>query len=181
MVGRWQRSVVCVATAVLVAACGPSDTTVEQSPSDDAADTVTTSADGQITLTDETNELYADFIDCEPLPDPVPGELPAEMVVPDGFVLLELSEVGPLVSARGLLDATPVDVRDAFIEREDVSVVYLEDEGFEAEVLVDSGDWRTYIKASVRCRTGSVVQMILGPDDEAATLPVPGQAQAPPE
>ena len=41
---------------------------------------------------------------------------------------------------------------------------------------IDGGSSRTYIKASIRCRTGSVVQVLLGPDDEAQALPVPGQA-----
>lgn len=156
--------------AVLTTACGGAG--------DPGAPTVAASdaTDSPFVLTDQTNELYEGFIDCDPLPDGVDEAPPAEMVLPDGMVITDLTEVGPLISATGFVDATPIDLRDAFVERDDVEVVHLEDEGFEAEILIDGGSTRTYIKASIRCRTGSVVQVLLGPDDEAQALPVPGQA-----
>ncbi len=170
-----------LAAAVLATACGGGSDPADTSAADTAADTAAesgagTASDSPFVLTDQTNELYEGFIDCEPLPDGIDETPPADMVLPDGMVITELSEVGPLVSATGFIDATPIDLRDAFVQRDDVEVVHLEDEGFEAEILIDGGSSRTYIKASIRCRTGSVVQVLLGPDDEAQALPVPGQA-----
>jgi hypothetical protein len=94
-------------------------------------------------------------------------------VVPDGLVVTDAQEVGPLYQITGFLEQTPVEVRDAYADS--AELVYLEDEGFEAELLVDTGDYRTFIKAQVRCRTGSIVSVIGAPDDEGEALPVPGQ------
>lgn len=141
----------------------------------DVAEEATT--ENRIVVTDNTNALYDGFVDCDPLPEPIEEAPPAEMVVPEGMVITRLSEVGPLISADGFIDATPIDLRDDFSSRDDVELVYLEDEGFEAELLVDSGAWRTFIRASIRCRTGSIIQVLLGPGEQADALPVPGQRQ----
>lgn len=121
----------------------------------------------------DPNALYLDFVECESLPpgvdyDPVEG-----LVMPQGMVVTAVSEVGPITQVTGFIDQTPVDVRDTYAE--DAQLVYLEDEGYEAEILVDTGGFRTFIKASIRCRTGSVMALIVAPDDEAGGLPVPGQ------
>lgn len=123
-----------------------------------------------------TNELYEGFQECPPLPSPGPTP-PPDMVLPEGAVITAVGEVGPLVSADGFVDATPVDIRDAFAERDDVELVHLEDEGFEAEVLVDRDGSRTYLKATVRCRTGSILLALLSDASAEAALPVPGQLE----
>ncbi len=119
------------------------------------------------------NELYEGFVECEPLPEAIEFDAPDAIIIPDGMVVTAFSEVGPLVQLTGFIDETSVDIRDVYAD--DAQLVYIEDEGFEAEILVDSGDYRTFLKASIRCRTGSVLSVIGAPDDETDALPVPGQ------
>ena len=127
------------------------------------------------TTTTDPNELYRDFVECDPLPESIPFEPVEGMATLDGVAVTDVSETGPITSVTGLVDQTPVDIRDAFVDRDDVELVYLEDEGYEAEILLDTGDWRTFIKATIRCRTGSVIAFIVAPDEESQALPVPGQ------
>ncbi|MGI9017480.1 MAG: hypothetical protein ACR2HR_10330 [Euzebya sp.] len=121
----------------------------------------------------DPNALYEGFVDCEPSPESIEFQPIEGLVMPDGLVVTNVSEAGPLVQVTGFIDQTPVDIRDLYAE--DAQLVYLEDEGFEAEILIDSGDFRTFLKASIRCRTGSVMSLIRAPDDDAGALPVPGQ------
>jgi hypothetical protein len=121
----------------------------------------------------DPNALYEGFVECETLPDPIEFDAPEEVIIPEGMVVTGYSEVGPLVQLTGFIDATPVDLRDVYAE--DAQLVYIEDEGFEAEILIDAGEYRTFLKASIRCRTGSVMAVIGAPNDETDSLPVPGQ------
>lgn len=168
---RWGVRGVAVAVWLLTTACTgggapqPTDAAASPSPAGPTGIGPTTTDVG----------LYDDFPECDPLPDPGPSAPPGEMVVPDGMVVTEVTESGPLTTAAGLVAATPLELRDAFAARDDVELVYLEDEGYEAEILVDSGEWRTFVKATIRCRTGSVVGLILAPDEAVDSLPVPGQ------
>lgn len=117
--------------------------------------------------------LYADFPACPPLPTAIPFAPVEGMVVPDGTVVIDVVVTGPITAATGFVDLTPLQVRDLFADREDVEVVHLEDEGFEAEVLVDRAGIRTFVKASIRCRTGSVVAAVVADGADAGALPIP--------
>ena len=126
------------------------------------------------TTSEDPAALYEDFVDCDPLPEGVEEyEVPDDLVVPEGMVVTDVQDVGPLTQLTGFIDMTPVDLRDAYADR--AELVYLEDEGYEAEILVDTGAYRTFLKASIRCRTGSILAVIGAPDDDEASLPVPGQ------
>ncbi|WP_370325730.1 hypothetical protein [Euzebya sp.] len=113
----------------------------------------------------------ADLGECPPLPAGITA--PADVEVPAGTVVTDVAHVDPLVQVTGLIDATPVEVRDAYADRADV--VHVEDEGFEAEVLLSTATHRTYLRAQARCATGSVITVVRAPEDAAGRLPVPGQ------
>ncbi len=117
--------------------------------------------------------IYADFPECGPLPAPSPHDPVEGLVQPDGMVVVEVRRTGPITAVTGFVDATPLELRDAFAGRPGVEVISVEDEGFEAEVLVDSGDFRTFLKATIRCRTGSIVALVVARDADAEQLPTP--------
>lgn len=127
------------------------------------------------TTTEDPNALYADFPECEPLPAPTPHESVPGAVELDDAWIESVSRTGVLTTITGLVEATPVDLRDDFADRDDVEVIYVEDEGYETEILLDDGEHRTYLKATIRCRTGSVVAQIVAPAGGDELLPVPGQ------
>lgn len=119
-------------------------------------------------------ELYAGFAPCDPPPpgidhDPVEG-----LVELDGLVVAEVRSTGPITSVTGFVEQTPIELRDAFASRQDVTLLHLEDEGYEAEALVERGDHRTFLKATIRCRTGSIVALVVAPAADAGGLPTPG-------
>jgi len=126
------------------------------------------------TVTVDPASLYEGFPACEPPPDPIDFEPVEGMVLPEGTVVLEIDEFGPLISVTGLVESTPLEIRDEFAQEPEVEVIHLEDEGYEAEILVDDLGRRTYIKASIRCRTGSVVAAVIADAAAASGLPVPG-------
>lgn len=148
-------SAVLLTACGLLAACGPSAPTV---------------ADGG-----PPPDPYAGFAPCDPLPAPSPHEPVEGLVAPEGLVVVDVRRTGPVVAVRGFVDATPLELRDAFEGRDDVEVVHVEDEGFEVEVLVDAGEFRTFLKATIRCRTGSIVALVVARDVDAERLPRPGR------
>ncbi len=155
------RPIVALAATLLAAgttACGGPSTTAPPAPAAAPSD------------------LYAGFAPCDPLPDPVAHEPVEGLVAPEGMVVVSVRETGPVTAVTGFVDATPLELRDAFAGRPGVEVLHVEDEGFEAEVLVDAGDFRTFLKATIRCRTGSVVALVVARDADAEQLPAPGGA-----
>lgn len=128
---------------------------------------------------DEAARLYEGFPDCDPLPTSTPadgprGPVPGLVDLGDAWVE-QVSETPPLVTVTGLVDATPIDIRDRFAGDDAVELVYIEDEGYEVEMLLDVDGRRTFVKGTIRCRTGSVFAQIIGPPGDADLLPVPGQ------
>lgn len=117
--------------------------------------------------------VYDGLADCDPLPTGLPQPPTAGLELPEGMVVTDVTAADPLLQITGLIDATPLQIRDAYAT--DAALVHLEDEGFEAEVLLDHGPDRYYLRATIRCRTGSVLSVILAPGDAAEALPVPGR------
>lgn len=130
---------------------------------------------GPTLSTGDAAALYADFAECDPLPEQAPYEEPDGMVPLGDAWVEQVSVTDPLVTVTGLVDATPIELRDAFAGDPEVELVYVEDEGYEVEILLDVGGRRTFLKATIRCRTGSVFAQIIGPAGDADLLPVPGQ------
>ena len=128
----------------------------------------------------------SDFVDdlppCTPAPTPAtPPVVPDGVVVPEGTDVVQVDRVPPLTIVVGYADVTPVQLR-ARLEAQaaadaGIQVVHAEDEGFEAELLVDADGQRTAVRITARCRTGSTVVLSTAPLGQTELLPVPGAAR----
>lgn len=103
-------------------------------------------------------------------PEPIDGlKLPAEAVI------TEVSEDGPLTTVKGYVEMTPVQMRVWYqLRTEELTILQVEDEIRESEVLVADGGNRLFVKTQAICEQGSVVLAIVAP--EAASDAVPGPA-----
>lgn len=110
---------------------------------------------------------------CEAPPPPSDDEPVEGLIVPDGTVVTNVTPQGPLVSVQGYIPLTPIQIRFHYGDRDDVELLVLEDEVYEAEVLLASGAHRMYMKANARCDQGSTMQVIVAPEVDADGLPVP--------
>lgn len=116
--------------------------------------------------------------ECGALPAPAEVPVPDGAQLPDGAVVTSSLEQGPLVNVTAEVHTTPVNIRLAYEARDDLELIVVEDEVFEAELLVSDGTHRTYIKASATCQTGSTVLAVVAPENDDAPLPVPSAAAA---
>lgn len=86
------------------------------------------------------------------------------LVLPPGVII---TSTGPLTAdlaeARGFIAATPIEVRQFYEREPSLTIFEIEDEIFEAEVLVEQGAFRTYMKASAACSDGSTIYAVVGP------------------
>ena len=85
------------------------------------------------------------------------------LVLPDEAVVTQVAPADPLTNVQGYLEMTPVQARAYYQEHPDLTVISVEDEVFEAEVLFQSGDWRVFFKAQAVCELGSVFVAIVSP------------------
>ena len=118
---------------------------------------------------------------CEEQPSPpalpeVPG-----LTLPEEAVVFFVQEVGTLTQVQGVVELQPVDVRAYYEGRDDLDVLAVEDEVFEAEILFSDGTWRTFVKAQVLCATGSNFTATVGSEEDAAAVPTPAGTPQPPD
>ena len=102
--------------------------------------------------------------------------LPDGIALPEGTVPSQAVPQGPITTVTGYVPVTPVNVRLGFEAREDLEAIIIEDEVFEAEVLVSDATHRTYVKATAICATGSTVTAMVAAELDAQGLPVPAGA-----
>lgn len=108
---------------------------------------------------------------CDVHPNEIELEPTPGLVLPPGAVVTERSDDGPLTTVRGYVPLTPVQVRVLYQRDPAVEIVQVEDEIRESETLVDSGDYRLFVKAQAVCEQGSVFLAVVAP--RAADAPVP--------
>lgn len=85
----------------------------------------------------------------------------------------------PLTQLNGYVESTPVEIREWIEAQPDLEVVASEDEGYESELLVTDGTWRTFVKARAVCASGSLLAEVIAPEDSDAVLPTPAGSPAP--
>lgn len=90
--------------------------------------------------------------------------------------ITSVTDQGPLVNVTGYIPITPVNVRLWYEAQDDLELIIIEDEIFEAELLVSDGTHRTYVKASAICQTGSTMLGVVAEELDADSLPVPAGA-----
>ena len=121
----------------------------------------------------DAGAIYEQLSPCPAPPTPIAHDPVEGLVIPPGTVVTDVQAVGPITSVSGFVELTPLEIRDLYADDPEVELLYIEDEGFEAEILVEREGVRTFIKATIRCRTGSAVAGIVSSDP--ASLPRPGQ------
>lgn len=77
-----------------------------------------------------------------------------------------------LIEVHGYIATTPIRVRQFYEREPDLTILDLEDEIVEAEVLVERGAHRTYMKANAVCSDGSTILAMVGPSGTGA-IPTP--------
>lgn len=120
-----------------------------------------------------------DLPPCGKSPSPDPGPPPEGAVIPPGTRITAVREQAPLVQLNGYVTSTPRDVR-AWVETQSgLEVIASEDEGYEAELLVTDGTWRTFIKVRAVCSDGSMLAEVIAPADSDAVLSTPAGRPTP--
>ncbi|WP_166352246.1 hypothetical protein [Phytoactinopolyspora limicola] len=132
------------------------------------------SDDGDGAAQDPAEAMLANLPDCDRVPledDPeIDPDVPG-LVLPDGARITSVLEQGPLTTVDGTIRMTPLDVRADYENRDDVELLRVEDEIFEAEVLVRADGLRMYVLAAALCDDGTSITAVIGPDSEDAGLP----------
>lgn len=85
------------------------------------------------------------------------------LVLPEGAIVTQVAPADPLINVQGYLEMTPVQIRAYYQQHPDLTVISVEDEVFEAEVLFQSGDWRVFLKSQAVCELGSVFVAVVSP------------------
>lgn len=116
---------------------------------------------------------------CGKPPSPDPDPPPPGAVVPPGTVITATREQPPLLQLNGYVASTPRAIRTWIEAQPDLEVVSSEDEGYESELLVSDGTWRTFVKARAICDEGSLLAEVIAPEDSGAVLPTPAGTAAP--
>ena len=165
-----RRERVAVAVAVLLlsalAACEDADPSGEPPAGGPAATS---------TQPPEKGGPLTDLPECTTPPEPVDAEEAGDLVLPEGTVVTGVEDLGELVSVRGYVELTPIQVRLFYAEAPDLQLYVVEDEVYEAEILFGSGDNRIFAKAQAQCRQGSVLSVFIGPEDGEGLPPVSGR------
>jgi hypothetical protein len=121
----------------------------------------------------DSTEPLAALPACESPPPPSDDPPVKGLVVPEDTVVTGVTPQGPLTSVQGYIPLTPVQIRFHYTDLPGVELIVLEDEVYEAEVLLSSGAHRMYLKATARCDQGSTLQAIVAPEVDAQGLPIP--------
>lgn len=108
------------------------------------------------------------------------GRRPVEgLVVPESAVIKGVVTRGPTRNVRGFIPLTPVQIRKYYEERSDLEILAIEDEIYEAEALVTSRGYRTFIKAEAICDRGSRFIAVVASELEAGQVPTPAGGATP--
>jgi hypothetical protein len=98
------------------------------------------------------------------------GPLP----LPDASIVTTASTDGPLLTAQGYSERTPVEIMVGYLRLEGWTVLNAEDEVFEAEMLVERDGLRVFAKAQAVCDRGSAFVMFASTDPALVPAPAGG-------
>jgi hypothetical protein len=85
------------------------------------------------------------------------------LVLPESAVLTSVAEADPLTNVQGYIPQTPVQIRVFYQQHPSLTVLSVEDEIRESEVLTEAGEYRTFVKAQAICELGSIFVAIVSP------------------
>lgn len=164
-----------------LAACEPSGSPAPGPASALASADASASGDAAAPLP-VASELLEPLQGYPPCTPPSVAPVPAEvrgLVLPEGALVTEVSEDGPITQVTGYVASTPVQARVGYQEDDSITVLQVEDEGFEAEALVESEGRRMFVKIQAVCDEGSVFVALVADAGAAAAIPVPAGSPSP--
>ncbi len=109
---------------------------------------------------------------CGPPPSPAVTQTVDGFLTPAGTIIISTESEGILVTVRGYIEKTPVEVREE-IESSGLTILQIEDEGFEAEALISDGTHRNFVKAELSCVGRSSILSVIAPESAGEQLPAP--------
>lgn len=118
--------------------------------------------------------MLANLPSCDRVPLDADAEVDADvtgLLLPDGARVTSVVPQGALTTVEAVVRMTPLDVRAHYERRDDVDLLRVEDEIFEAEVLMRAQQRRTYLRATALCADGTTLTAVVGPDSDDAGLP----------
>jgi len=101
-------------------------------------------------------EPLADLPECEPAPSPAARAAPELVALPSGSVVTSWEETGPLTQVTAYVALAPPQIL-AFYQQQGLEILHLENEVFDAEVLVSDGQRRVIVNSQAVCRDGSTL------------------------
>lgn len=167
------RYLVAVLVVLLLPACGGGDGASSPTPAAQPTD-------GQPT---EHSSLLLQPMGALPScgPPPRPGDVGEVegLVVPEGTVLQQRDDAERLIQVMGYVPLTPVQTLAAY-QQLPVDVLLREHEQSESELVYETGSHRAFVKAQVRCATGSSFVAVIAEIDDAEAVPTPAGTARPP-
>lgn len=115
-----------------------------------------------------------DLPGCSAPPEATDEEETAGIVLPEEAVVTGVEDLGDLVSVRGYVPLTPIQVRRFYVAAPGLRLYAAEDEVYEAEILFGSDDRRVFVKAQAQCQQGSMLSIFVGPEDGEGLPPLTG-------
>ena len=109
-------------------------------------------------------------------PPPATDEEAADIVLPEETVVTDVEDLGELVTVRGYVPLTPIQVRRFYATAPGLQLYADEDEVYEAEVLFGLDESRVYVRAQAHCQQGSMLSVFVGPEDGEGLPPVTGSS-----
>ena len=100
---------------------------------------------------------------CPAAPRPRGPQTVDGLIVPGDAVLTSVAQAEPLTNVQGYIPQTPVQVRVFYQQHPDLTVLSVEDEIQESEVLTEAGGYRVFVKAKAVCELGSVFVAVIAP------------------
>ena len=101
---------------------------------------------------------------CEDAPNRGRADEVQGLVLPPDAIVTKVSPAGPLTNVQGYLPMTPVEARAFYQRHEGLTILSVEDEVFESEVLFALDDRRVFVKSQAVCERGSVFVAVIAPD-----------------
>ncbi|MFI7617354.1 hypothetical protein ACIBP6_39635 [Nonomuraea terrae] len=118
--------------------------------------------------------MLANLPSCDRVPLDADAEVSADvagLMLPDGARVTSVVPQGALTTVEATVRMTPLDVRAHYEQLSDIDLLRVEDEVFEAEVLMRAQQRRTYLRATAVCADATTLTAVVGPDSDDAGLP----------
>jgi hypothetical protein len=105
---------------------------------------------------------------CERIAPPAGGRPATGLLLPRARVVpapsRQRANDPEITIASGYIELEPAQLLAAFKRRPELKIVFDEDEGFDAEVMVTDGTWRNFWKVVKRCPGGSSFTTTIAPE-----------------